>query len=195
MAQAFIITGLPRSRTAWLAAACNTIPEAICWHEPMAWCADWASLQRLLNTSLYQYAGISDSLAGFRLSDLARETKARVLIVARDKEDVRRSLDRLFHGINASEMLEELGNRLGIKGGCGILEYRAYWIDYEELSNTRLVCAALRFLMPEATICHEKIAELQRLNVQADMDRVKREAVGQGDRVRGLMGGVAEVLG
>jgi hypothetical protein len=193
MAQSFIITGLPRSRTAWFAAVCNTIPEAICWHEPMAWCADWAALQRLLDTSVYQYAGISDSLAGFHLSDLARATAARVLIVQRDPGQVAASLAGLFPGVDVPLFLAVLGGRLKRVGSDPSVRV----VAYDDLTSARVVCGALRWLMPEATICAEKVAELNRLNVQADMERVQREAASAGDRRVDLFGAetLAELAG
>ena len=58
MPKRFFITGLPRSRTAWMAAF-MTSGNAVCLHEPRNWAAMW-------NHDGAQHVGISDSGLGFR---------------------------------------------------------------------------------------------------------------------------------
>jgi hypothetical protein len=168
MSEPFIITGLPRSRTAWLAALCNTVPEAICYHEPLATMPRWDGVVGLLRDARYRYAGASDSGLGFHLSELMAVLRPRVLIVSRGREDVAASLRAILPGGGVERFLAVLAGRLDpLRDDPAVMV-----VDFAALSRVRTVCACLRHLMPEATICPSKVEEFGRLNVQACTDQV-----------------------
>lgn len=178
MTRPFLITGFPRCRTAWLSALANTVPGAICRHEPTAE-RPWRETLSLLREPEFAYAGISDSAMGFHLGEILHGAAFPVLIVTRDPGEVEASLAGL-----------------GIYGDmqrfCRVLldcmePYRRHpsvrWIDHGELDDGATVTSCLRHLMPGAAIRPAKIAEMQHMNVQADMQRVFRLANARAETV------------
>ena len=84
----FIITGLPRSRTAWMSAyMCSN--NVMCLHEP---CNDFPSLEEMklmVDRLPYEYAGISDSSIGIHPFFYIKNFKdCPVVFIKRDKEEV-----------------------------------------------------------------------------------------------------------
>lgn len=171
MTQPFLITGFPRCRTAWLSALANTVPGAICRHEPTAE-RPWRETLSMLREPEFAYAGISDSAMGFHLGEILAGSEFPVLIVTRDPGEVEASLAGL-----------------GIYGDmqrfCRVLldcmePYRRHssvrWIDHAELDDSATVTSCLRHLMPGAIIRPAKVAEMRHMNVQADMQRIFRLA-------------------
>ena len=163
---------MPRSRTAWLSAVCNTVPEAICYHEPTATLDRWESVVGLVTKGTYRYAGAADSGLGLhlpRLIDMMPGVK--VVVVWRDPDQVRESLRTLFPFVGEQHFLDILqGHLTNLRDDVDVR-----WVQFPDLVESRKVVRLLRWLMPEATICPEKVIELQRLNVQADMERVARD--------------------
>lgn len=75
MPKHFLITGLPRSRTAWLAAFMSA-GNCVCLHEPRNWESVFAS-------DGPKFVGISDSGLGFQLGRIMQDYDMPVLIVER----------------------------------------------------------------------------------------------------------------
>lgn len=94
----FLITGLPRSRTAWWSVA-TTGPWSICHHEPLTWCENFAAVKSCWD-STNAYVGVSDSGMAPLLGRILEEVKPRTLIVQRDINEVQASLERAFKGYN-----------------------------------------------------------------------------------------------
>ena len=80
----FLITGLPRSRTAWWAVTMDAT------HEPSA------TVKSLAAWSTYLERGISDSAIGLKLEEIMHEYAPRTLIVERPLQDVLTSAERLY---------------------------------------------------------------------------------------------------
>ncbi len=185
MSEPFIITGLPRSRTAWLAALCNTIPEAICYHEPLATLSKWQAVAGLLHDSQYRYCGASDHGLGFQLKPLMDMLLPRVLIVARDRSDVEQSCHALYAGrAGTKRFLDVLERRIDMARDEPCVRV----VGFADLQSPRTVYACLRHLMPESTICMAKVAEFLRLNVQADLGRVAHAVEATRDLLPALLG-------
>ena len=87
MRKPFIITGLPRSRTAWLATVCNTLPDVFCEHEPSQRVSRWQGIGYSLSlwSARPKTCGVSACVAGLHLDDLVKSTGARVVIVERPR--------------------------------------------------------------------------------------------------------------
>jgi len=83
MSGRFMITGLPRSRTAWFAVATGALHEPIARDGLEAFAPDWEPR-----------VGVSDSAAGIWLPRIIAEFEPQVLVVERPFEDVVTSLDR-----------------------------------------------------------------------------------------------------
>jgi len=187
----FIITGLPRSRTAWLAAVATTQPGAICHHEPSAAWGHWTPVFDLWEQSKYLYTGVSDSVMGFHLGEVFEAyPDVPVLIVERDIDEVQVSLSNLG-GLAATNYCALLQSALE--------PFRCHQnvarVDYDALGDSDVVALCLRHLLPNAAIDVGKIETLQHFNVQTDMTRLHHLARNVTvPMVRDLMGDAAEHL-
>lgn len=168
MSKPFLITGLPRSRTAWMAVAASN-DQSVCWHEPLSWLGHWEAVFHAIWPGRdHRYVGISDSALGFHLPEIIARVAPRVLVIERDIAEVEASGAAL--GIVQPKYLTLLKSAL---------EYDHSLIErvpYEVLTDDRVVASCLRHLMPGASIHMDRIKMLQRVNIQTDMDRVNRDA-------------------
>lgn len=103
MPNKFLITGLPRTRTAWLSALFST-DKVLCWHEPINKLGSAIAVQNMLdNIKGYAHVGISDSSiaveADFYINYFFEHP---VVIIERPKAEVIESLIR-FLGITRKE--------------------------------------------------------------------------------------------
>jgi len=80
----FLITGLPRSRTAWWATCTGALHEPISQHGP-GWMSEWQGDE-----------GVSDAGAAYYLGFILEKIKPRTLIVERPKAEVIESYKRYF---------------------------------------------------------------------------------------------------
>lgn len=87
MPQPFLITGMPRSRTAWFAVACTTA-AGICHHEPGR--GEFDDAKHLLVNG----DGISDSRLGLHLPRILDEIGPRTLVIDRNPDAVMASFAR-----------------------------------------------------------------------------------------------------
>lgn len=172
MTAPFLITGLPRSRTAWFATLCNTQPDTICFHEPVSKSQTWQDSLHVWN-SPHRFVGISDSSLGFHLPEILESYAPRTLIVRRDEHAVVASL--IAQGIIAQNFCALLQGRLSVSLNHPLV----MTVEYDDLSDPEVVVSCLQWLMPDAFVDRDKIAELCRMNVQADMKAVKRDAIGR----------------
>lgn len=88
----FLITGLPRSRTAWMALAANTAPNTFCYHEPLWYLPNYDALKALWQSDSNEHVGIADHALGFQLGPILRDIRPRTVIIQRDADDVIASL-------------------------------------------------------------------------------------------------------
>jgi len=164
----FLITGLPRSRTAWLAVAA-THGEVVCHHEPKNNLPSWDAIFDTV-WSGGGCVGISDHGLGFYLPEIIRRVAPRTLIVERPIAEVKASLARL--GERPTNLCDLLLEALTYQHPL-ILRVR-----YSALANTAVVVACLRWLVPGAEIDAARIARLQGENIQADWNRAAELAAG-----------------
>lgn len=164
MSEPFLITGLPRSRTAWLSVAAAN-DQSICWHEPVGWLDRWQDVfTKIWGNQPQRYVGASDSALGFHLQEIIERVAPRVLIVERDIGQVQASLDRLGPTpVNFCTLL---------KASMEYIHPLIKRVPFEALADSHVVVQCLRHLMPEAVISQDRIRALQPLNIQADMTRV-----------------------
>jgi len=91
----FLITGLPRSRTAWLALL-TTGRHSYCHHEPLKHTQSFEEYAAFWNAPDLPYIGISDSGIVPQLGRVLDEVKPRTLIVQRNPGAVCRSLEAIL---------------------------------------------------------------------------------------------------
>jgi hypothetical protein len=170
MARPFLIVGLPRSRTAWLAAVCNTVPNAICYHEPVISYPSWQESLLLWRSQDREWVGIADSGMGLHLREILEEYHPRTVIIERDLEAVILAMRRLGFDGDPRKYCVVLHERLRPFRNHPLVKV----MKFDELSAVGAVRSCLWHLMPGATIDGDKLAALEFLNVQADLRRVRR---------------------
>lgn len=157
----FLITGLPRSRTAWMSVTASTcIRNAMCWHEPVSWLQDWGKVESLWGANI-EHTGIADAHLGFRLHGIMNRVSPNVLVIERAIAEVEKSLAR-FTGLPANNYVDLLRIRLDEWRGHRSFKY----VDFADLNDRLGEC--LRHLAPGARIDEVRAAEMCRLNIQAD---------------------------
>lgn len=180
MSEPFLITGLPRSRTAWLSVAA-TNDQSICLHEPTIHLDRWEDVfDKVWQGHWSRYVGISDSIMGFHLSEIIERCRPRVLIVERDIHEVEASLRRL--GVPPTNYCAML------KAALAYAHPSFLRVPFQSLSDSRIVAHALRHLMPNAWISVERIEQLQRMNIQTDMGLVGKIANERSGDVGSILG-------
>jgi len=99
MAVNFYITGLPRSRTAWFANF-FTYGDSFCYHEASKFWVHNKSLASVMSGADTRYVGNSDSGLLLYFDEIIRDApSAKWVIIKRDKNEVEKSLKRIFkHG-------------------------------------------------------------------------------------------------
>lgn len=157
----FLITGLPRSRTAWMAEVA-TFRRSVCVHEPWVTMDRWDDIFTTLwnARSVWDFVGISDHGMGFHLPEVMRRLAPRTLIIERPIEAVSASLDLI--GLPNNRLFLDLLSRALAYQHPQILR-----VPYDDLSRTGFVVRCLEWLMPGAEIDIRRIDDLQYENIQA----------------------------
>jgi hypothetical protein len=163
----YLITGLPRSRTAWLATVCNAATNTICYHEPTR---NWTSWRQI--ASIYDddaTAGVADSLLALYVEQLcSMYPTLRVLAVLRPIEQVRDALDEIkaYH--------EGYNNALGVALSKIATHSSVLCVNYDNLDDINIVITCLEYIIPHVEIHYHKLEELMYLNVQQTADTISR---------------------
>jgi hypothetical protein len=171
MTQPFLITGLPRSRTAWLSAVCNLNQHAICHHEPIQNLKHWHEALSLWEMRGYTYTGISDSSLGFHLPEILRLHSPNTLVILRDREAVEASLEAM--GVYAGNYCRLLHSRIQ----AALRHPLVMAVGFEELRDPNVVCDALQWLMLGCEVDREKVAAMCRFNITVDVDQIRDKAI------------------
>lgn len=148
----YLVTGLPRSRTAWLAVATGCPHEAISREGYESFKVRWRR-------------GLSDSGAGFFLDRILTEIKPKTLIIERDKEDVIQSLERYAGKLKLNYdkvnwYLDELWYRL-IRAESDLIK-RVRFDDLNQLGAMRDALGWLGVYVPNLT-------ELMHMNIESQL--------------------------
>lgn len=144
----FMIVGLPRSGTAWLANWFTT-ERSICWHEPL-WQRSLAELDDMKGAGLF---GIADTMLLLMSADELNRHPAKKLIVHRELGDVNFSLSKL----GLPSMQDEHKWRLDEIGG--------YHITFQDLFNVERFRPAAEWLLP-IPFDTARYSLLKNLNIQ-----------------------------
>lgn len=161
MGAPFLIFGLPRSRTAWLAAFLNG-PGIRCEHDLLGRCKSFGDLGRYLGRRSEGISGNADSGMLFYIEQVLEAVPAetRLVLVERAAEEVRESWERLEAGV-LEPILPQLADAIAtLKGRADVLV-----IPFAELDDhmrglwDHVTCETLPF--PE-----ERFELFQRFNIQ-----------------------------
>ena len=169
----FFITGLPRSRTAWLAVVSESIfgGEASCVHEPTAEAESWMDACRFWERDDRDFLGIADSCLGLHVAEILDRWRPQTLIVERPVADVGAALAKA--GLPVSlKALGLLQRRLDAVRDHTFVRT----IAYSRLNEVGEVCDVLKWLLPGAVPDERRVARLMGMNIQASVDRAKAAA-------------------
>jgi hypothetical protein len=165
----FLITGLPRSRTAWWAALTSTVEGVMCFHEPCSVSPSWEQSLDVWATSGYNQIGIADSSLGFHLQEILLVHKPRTLVIRRSLSDVEQSLKDI--NIRTPGYCKILSDRILRCYGHELVKF----VDYERLNSYEVVKECLLWLLPWTTIDLVKVRQFMDFNVQISMDSLDRK--------------------
>jgi len=145
----YFITGLHRSRTAWMAAYLD------CIHEPIKY------MNQLSDLDMYfdKYGGISDSSLSFWIDDIISIYEPKTVIIERDIDDVKQSLKRLFPGIPDNPLMEKLKEKMDSVESPLILR-----VKYEELNDINTMEKIHNHIETEFNV--DKFERFKTLNIQ-----------------------------
>ena len=168
--QPFMVTGLPRSRTAWWAVVAST-PYSVCLHEPAKSCATFDELKDLW-LSLPVYRGISDSGLAFQMGRIMHEIEPRTIIVERDPSAVLASFRRYW-----GEPFDESRVETMLHDAAAILsDFHSHplvkVVKFEALADYDTAQECFRWLMPGNP--HPMREDLFHMRVNVDREYIAR---------------------
>lgn len=168
MSAPYLITGLPRSRTAWWAVVAST-PYSVCLHEPAKECKTFDELkERWLALPLYR--GVSDSGLALQLGRVLEEVQPRTLIVQRDPADVLASFRKYW----GQPFNDEAAWRLLIDANDALDEHAGHplvrCVKFEALNDYDTAQECFRWLMPGNP--HPMREDLFHMRVNVDREHI-----------------------
>lgn len=172
----FYVTGLPRSRTAWLSVALSDYTRVACLHEPLAWLDEYTpeALLKLLDATRCPTAGVADSGLPVVAPDLPSLLPGPVLIVWRDPEQVITSLARYLGG-------DESVHAGGVAAMHARLDgfrhrYEHMTVRFEDLGSLEVMRSVWQHLIPHLPFQRRRIESLMRMRIDVDPARLLEEA-------------------
>ena|ERR1035437_1316619 len=174
-AKPFLITGLPRSRTAWMTAFFCT-GSILCKHEPLKELFDITEAARIFQSEYHSHVGASDSGAGFFLPWIMENINPPTVIIERNLLDVKASM--LDIGLPMGSPLNELARKLDL--------YRNHpnvlWVSFASLNDKRIMQKVWFHLIPGVPFNDERYEVFRELHIEADIPKVKAFAVANHSR-------------
>jgi hypothetical protein len=135
MKEIFLITGLPRSRTAWLSNFLTIPGQTFCYHELRRWELTVPEMADRLMRRPERYVGTADSALPFYINELMEHLpQAKIIIIDRDDGIVFDSMIAAF----GQEFATESGKLLDLTGEA-LLELKAAFrhtvVKYNDLDK------------------------------------------------------------
>jgi hypothetical protein len=151
---------------------CNTVPAAICYHEPLKHLNAWTEIGDIWRDDEYhEFVGLSDHALGFHLGRILDQWAPRTLIVNRSREEIVRSLQDLGVG-GEREQISRFIALLAERMAPFVEHPLVRTVSFSSLSDEAIVLGCLDHLMPGCEIDLAKFRETSRLNVQAHLPDV-----------------------
>lgn len=182
-AKPFFITGLPRSRTAWMSVF-TTTGDSICYHEPITKIHEIEDLKGIFSSDYYKYVGVSDSGLGFHLKWILENIKAPTVIIDRDIDECNSELEKLSKGrlpkTNFCELLHK--ELVSFKDHPLVM-----WVPFKEMKKKSIMGKVFCHLMPDVTFDELRFEELDKLNIQVIFDDVLEFVREQSENMSNIM--------
>lgn len=166
----FVITGLPRTRTAWMAALMSG-ERSICFHEPKNIFGSWNAFFAYATTLDYEYIGISDSSVTIDpLFDWSIFQMAKIVMIDRNPEDVIDSYSNVmdFSHTEAADLVLRVYDGLNQL----VAKHEVMHVGYDALESIATVAAIWDYCLPGIRIPEEKIKQMQYLRVEQHIEKV-----------------------
>jgi hypothetical protein len=164
----YFITGLPRSRTAWLANF-FTYGLSWCWHEGIKF------KENHMEIDGYQYIGDSDSSHVMQHELQWKYPKAKVVIVKRNEDDVRASLREMFKHMAKETVDKSLDANIGalevFRQRCLEISQPLYEIPFEDLDSEKEMERMWNFLLPTIKFPLDRYKALNILTIEPHFDK------------------------
>jgi hypothetical protein len=184
-AKPFFITGLPRSRTAWMSVFMST-GNSICYHESSSRLNSIEELKGIYQSSIYKFVGISDSGLGFFMDWILEHIEPRTVIIDRPISEVNQSLEKL--GLPRSNFTELLHDELERFHTHPLV----MWVPFEALNVKRVVQKAFWHLMPGEAFDEQRYETLAKMIIETDNDKTKQEYLARHTQIERFMKKVSD---
>lgn len=168
----FFVTGLPRTRSAWIAAFLST-GETVCYHDLLGKIDHLDSLKEHLVDGNH---GDSDSgliLAPQKIIDLF--PKSKWLVIVRKPAEAMSSLREFLHNGPWHQTLNNDGHllRLYEAGREVLLDNKlVHWVEFGDLNRLDVIEDIWKHLLPDVEFNEERWQILNQLNVQVEQRKV-----------------------
>ena len=185
----FFITGLPRSRTSWMANF-FTHANTYCFHELSNEAPDYIQIRDILTNRLEEYKGISDCLLPFYFEPLAETLEnVRLLVIERDFGEVVESFLKWAKNENYVELqdiivgqLKKLKEKLDyIKG-----RYEHMIVNFSELDDVNKMEEIWYYLLPGLRFDSERFELLNKFKIDPVYEKYTRDL--KNENVMKIMG-------
>ena len=170
----FLITGLPRSRTAWIAQYFQGLEGVSCFHEPESKENDIASVLDRLSDVYGLYSGISSSAISFWTdNELKSFNGCKSLIIERNIDDVIESLNKAEMGLSEDTNIKicdyiiKSYERIEKSTDC-------MKIKYGNLDDPYYMKSIQNHLTPQTMFDYKYWEYMMEANIQIDMNKWKR---------------------
>jgi len=172
--QYYIITGLPRSRTAWFSGLLST-GRSICFHEPKSQFGSWDNFYDYTQALDYDFIGISDSSLSidpdFKLEKFGN---AKMVIILRNADDAIDSFSD-FLGLPITESTDLIssitrGLAKWIDRGLGTIA------DYDSLNHESVIKEIWQVCLPDITFEPTRVMIFQNLLINQHIEKALTRA-------------------
>ena len=165
----FFVSGLPRSRTAWLANFLTT-DKSLCFHDGLKYCRKVEDLTEVFKRSDKEFVGDSDSalvLFYHRIQALFPDSPW--VLVYRNFKDCADSALRLsFAGEDTESILIDGAARLAVirLAELELKSPNVLIVDYDELDNSKVIRSIVNHVTPGVLFDEERFKLLDGLHTQ-----------------------------
>lgn len=158
----FFITGLPRSRTAWLSTFLS-YDGAFCFHEAMMFCGlETEKIPELFKSTGKEYIGNSCSSISHFLDFYEKAfPDAKYVLIHRDIDDVQVETDKIF-GVNTKEGLITCVNALSELAR----RVKPLIIDFKDLNDVKAARTIWGYCIPAIPFDEMRFKMLNDMDIQ-----------------------------
>lgn len=166
----FFITGLPRSRTAWLANLFS-YENSFCFHEALKHCSEVKDIKKVFNGVDKKYVGDSDSGLPFFIDevlDLFPDSK--LVLVSRGVSEVIESLEKVFPDYSRLK-IEKLVIKTQDAINNMVDKYKPFILDFKDLNDMGACKLLWEYCVPGIVFDERRWEMLNLMNVEISIQK------------------------